>query len=74
MTDLQGYLVADWIAEGVVWRHAPGYRFKAVERRSGGPIPIVSRYPNGRRVIVTGPNISVMPCDKPEWLKAIDGF
>lgn len=74
ITDLQGYLIADWIAEGPVWRHAPGYRFKAVERRVGGPIPVVSHYPHGRKVIVNGPNIVVMPCEKPEWLRRIDGF
>lgn len=74
ITDLQGHLVADWIAEGPVWSHAPGYRFKAIERRSGGPIQVVSRYPNGRHVRVTGPNISVMPCEKPQWLRELDGF
>jgi hypothetical protein len=74
VTDLQGELIADWIAEGPVWRYAPGYRFKAVERRLGGPIPVVSRYPNGRKVITTGPNMVIMPCDKPQWLIDIDGF
>ena len=74
ITDLQGYLVADWVSEGPVWRYGPGYRFKAIERDAGGPIPIVSRYPHGRKVIVNGPNIVVMPCEKPEWLRAIDGF
>lgn len=74
ITDLQGHLIADWIAEGPVWSYAPGYRFRAVERQSGGPIPVVSRYPNGRNVKVSGPVITVMPCEKPEWLVKIDGF
>lgn len=74
ITDLQGELVADWIAEGFVWSYAPGYRFRAVERRNGGPIRFVTRYPNGRDVKVSGPVIVVMPCDKPEWLRELDGF
>jgi hypothetical protein len=73
-TDYQGYLVADWIAEGRVWRHGPGYRFKAMERLSGGPFPTRTRYPHGRRVIINVPNIIVTPCDKPEWLRIQDGF
>jgi hypothetical protein len=74
ITDFQGYLVADWIAEGPVWSYSPGYRFRAVERRSGGPIPVVSRYPNGHNVKVSGENIAIMPCEKPLWLKQLDGF
>ena len=74
VTDLQGRLVADWIAEGNVWRQLPGYRFKAVQRTSGGTYPIVSKYPQGRNVYVNGPNIVVMPCGKPQWLYEIDGF
>ena len=74
VTDLQGHLIADWIAEGYVWSYAPGYRFRAVERRSGGPIPVVSRYPNGRDVKVVGPVVVVMPCEKPQWLTELDGF
>ena len=74
VTDFQGHLVADWIAEGRVWRYGQGYRFRAMERLSGGPIPVRSRYPYGRKVIINGTNIVVSPCDKPEWLKAQDGF
>ena len=40
----------------------------------GGPIQVVTQYPNGRNVKVGGPNIVVMPCDKPMWLVKIDGF
>ena len=74
VTDYQGHLVADWLAEGWVWRYGPGYRFRAMERLSGGPFPTRTRYPYGRKVIVNGPNIVVTPCDKPEWLRAQDGF
>lgn len=74
VTDYQGRLVADWVAEGWVWRHGPGYRFRAMERLSGGPYPTRTRYPYGRKVIINAPNIVVTPCDKPAWLRAQDGF
>lgn len=74
ITDLQGHLIADWVAEGPVWSWGTGYRFRAIERRVGGPIQLVTQYPNGRNVKVNGPNIVVMPCDKPLWLVKIDGF
>ena len=74
VTDLQGHLIANWIAEGSVITEKPGYRFTAIERRSGGPYPTLARYPQGRKVFVNGPNIVVMPCDKPEWLRQIEGF
>lgn len=74
VTDPEGRLIADWIAEGGVWRYDTGYRFKAVERRTGPPYPQLIQYPQGRKVIINGPNIVVMPCGKPEWLYHIDGF
>ena len=74
VTDPEGRLIADWIAEGGVWRHGTGYRFKAVERRTGPPHPQFIQYPQGRNVIINGPNIVVMPCGKPLWLYKIDGF
>ena len=73
-TDLQGHLIADYIAEGNVWRYGKGYRFKAMQRTNGGPIRVTSRYPQGRKLIIDGPNIVVMPCGKPQWLYEIDGF
>jgi hypothetical protein len=74
LTDYQGHLVADWLAEGWVWRYGTGYRFLAMERLSGGPYPMRTRYEYGRKVIINGPNIVVTPCEKPEWLRARDGF
>lgn len=74
ITDLQGTLIADWIAEGYVWRNGQGYRFRAVERTVGGPFPQTMRYPQGRKVYVNGPNIVVMPCEKPAWLAKLEGF
>ena len=72
ITDLQGHLIADWVAEGRVWSYGKGYRFNAVERRTGGPYPVLSKYPQGRKVIVDGPNIAVMPTGKPLWLYEIE--
>jgi hypothetical protein len=72
--DYQGHLVAAWVAEGRVWSHGPGYRFRAMERQSGGPFPTRTRYPYGRKVTVNAPNIIVTPRDKPEWLRARDGY
>jgi hypothetical protein len=74
VTDLQGKLVARYIAEGRVWRYGPGYRFRAMERFAGGPYPTRTRYPYGRKVNINAPNIVVTPCEKPEWLRAQDGF
>ena len=73
-TNLRGELVAEWIAEGYVWRHGGGYRFHAVQRISGPPYVISNRYPQGRKVTITGPHITVGPCGKPEWLEQLDGF
>jgi hypothetical protein len=74
VTDYQGHLVTDWLAEGWVWRYGPGYRFRAMERVTNGPYPTHTRYPYGRKVIINAPNIVVTPCEKPEWLRAQDGF
>jgi hypothetical protein len=45
-----------------------------MERVSGGPIPMRTRYEFGRDVIINGVNIVVTPCEKPEWLIVRDGF
>ena len=74
VTDYQGRLVADWLAEGWVWRYGPGYRFRAMERVTNGPYPMRTRYPYGRKVIINAPNIVVTPVEKPEWLRTQDGY
>lgn len=74
VTDYQGKLVANWIAEGWVWRYGPGYRFVAMERFKGPPYPMRTRYPHGRKVTINAPNIIVTPIEKPEWLVRQDGF
>jgi hypothetical protein len=68
VTDPRGILVADWIAEGYVARTEYGYRFRAVERLAGGAFPQRARYPYGRHVEATGPNITVSRCGQPYWL------
>ncbi len=43
-------------------------RVTAVERESGPPYPTLSKYPDGWRTTVTGPNIMHWRCAKPLWL------
>jgi hypothetical protein len=75
VTDFQGKRIATWVAEGH-YSHielGSGYRIRAVERVSGEPNPVISRYPNGWKTIVTGPNIIREEIAKPEWLQELDG-
>ena len=74
VTDYHGALVAEWIAEGNVWRRGAGYRFIAVQRITPPPFVTTSHFPQGRKVSIDGPHITVAPCGKPEWLYEIDGF
>ncbi len=68
VTDPRGILIADWIAVGFVARTETGYKFKAVERLSTAPHPQVARYPHGRKVEASGPNIVIARCGEPLWL------
>lgn len=72
VTDLEGDRVADWVAEGSVKKVEQGYAIKAVERRSGPPNEVVTKYPNGRHTTVVGANIILQPVDKPAWLAELD--
>ena len=74
VTDYTGNLVAEWIAEGNVLRRGPGYRFVAVQRITAPPFVTTSHFPQGRKVLIDGPHITVAPCGKPDWLYEIDGF
>ena len=74
VTDYNGALVAEWIAEGNVPRRGDGYRFKAVQRTSAPPYVTTSHFPQGRKVAISGPHITVAPCGKPDWLYELDGF
>jgi hypothetical protein len=68
VTDPRGVLIADWVAEGWVQRIEGGYRFRAVQRLSGGPWAKLIRYPQGITVEASGPNILISRCDPPVWL------
>ena len=74
VTDYHGNLVAEWIAEGNVWRRGAGYRFVAVQRITPPPFVTTSHFAQGRKVLIDGPHITVAPCGKPDWLYEIDGF
>ena len=72
VTDPSGDLISEWIAEGSVKKSDQGYTIKAVERRTPGPYPTDSQYPNGRVSSVVGPNIVLEDVEKPDWLKKLD--
>ena len=74
ITDYHGNLVAEWIAEGNVPQRGEGYAFKAVQRTSAPPFVTTSHFPQGRKVSISGPHITVAPCGKPDWLYELDGF
>ena len=73
VTDPQGDLISEWIAEGHVKKFDQGYTIKAVERHTAPPSPTTSQYPNGRISSVVGPNIILEDVEKPDWLKKLDG-
>ena len=74
ITDYTGNLVAEWIAEGNVYRRGDGYKFNAVQRTTAPPYVTTSHFPQGRKVAIGGPHIIVAPCGKPDWLYGLDGF
>ncbi len=74
VTDPEGALVAEWIAQGKVSTAGIGYRFTAVQRISGPRYSILTKYPLGRKVYIEGPNIIISPIGKPLWLHRWQGF
>ncbi len=70
--DFENQPMVEWIAEGRVKKVEQGYSISAVQRTSGGAYPKASKYPNGWRTTVTGPNIVKQPVDKPDWLAGLD--
>ncbi len=68
VTDEHDNLIAEWVAKGYLLRVDKGYRITAVERLSGPPHPILSKYPDGWRTTVTGPHILRWRCGEPYWL------
>ena len=72
VTNHRGEVLAEWVARGYVLRSEQGYRITAVERLSGPPHPILSRYPDGWHTTVTGPHILRWRSGKPFWLYALE--
>ena len=71
-TDYRGRLIADWVAVGWVRNVEGGYRITAVERLTGPPHMVLSKYPDGWKTTVVGPHIARWPCGKPLWLYQMD--
>ena len=72
VTNPRGERIADWVAIGPIVPVDNGYRITAVERISGPPYPILTRYPDGWRTTAVGPNIRHWRCPAPDWLREID--
>ena len=72
VTNPRGEILAEWVARGSIYRTAQGYRITAVERQSGEPHPLLSKYPDGWRTNVTGPHIVHWRCGQPDWLCEIE--
>lgn len=72
VTNHRGETISEWVARGSVQRSPQGYRITAVERLSGPPHPILSKYPDGWHTSVTGPHILHWRCGKPFWLYELE--
>lgn len=70
VTGYRGQLLSEWVAKGPIQRVDRGYRITAVERISGPPYSLLSKYPDGWRTTVTGPHILRWQCGQPYWLYA----
>ncbi len=71
-TNLRGETVAEWTGRGLFYPVSGGYRITAVERISGPPYMLVSRYPHGRPATVTGAHIERWHTHKPLWLYELE--
>ncbi len=72
VTNARGEITAEWVARGYILRSELGYRITAVERLSGPPHSILSKYPDGWHTTVTGPHILHWHCGKPFWLYELE--
>ena len=72
VTNHRGEVIAEWVARGAIHRSDRGYRITAVERESGEPYPLLSKYPDGWRTTVVGPHILRWRCGEPYWLYEIE--
>jgi hypothetical protein len=71
-TNVRGETIAEWTARGFFYPVSGGYRITAVERISGPPHMLESRYPNGIRTVVTGAHIERWHTNKPLWLYELE--
>lgn len=73
-TNHRDQVIAEWTARGrVVPLERGGYRITAVERRSGPPDAVETRYPDGWQTTVQGAHIWRWECPKPAWLAELEG-
>ena len=68
VTDYRGATLAEYTARGAIRPVEGGYRINAVERESGAPFRILSKYPDGWKTTVLGPRVSHWRGEKPAWL------
>jgi len=73
VTNYRDELVSEWISRGFVMPLERGYGITAVERISGPPYSVVSRYPDGWPTVVVGPHIQHWHCSRPQWLAEYEG-
>ncbi len=71
-TNLRGEMIAEWTSRGLFYPVSGGYRITAVERISGPPHMLESRYPNGLRTTVTGAHIERWHTNKPLWIYELE--
>ena len=68
VTDYRGATISEYTARGGIRPVEGGYRINAVERESGPPYRMLSKYPDGWKTTVLGPRISHWRAEKPDWL------
>lgn len=73
VSNIEGKLIGEWIAEGYVAQTEIGYKFKAVQRRTGLPYVTEIHYPYGRQMEIGGQNVVVSRCGQPLWLYELKG-
>lgn len=69
VTDYRGGTLAEYTARGPIRSVEGGYAITAVERTSGAPHRILSKYPEGWKTTVLGPRIYHWIAEKPAWLE-----
>ena len=68
VSNYRGTTLSEYTARGAIYPVEGGYRIIAVERESGTPHRVLSRYPDGWQVTVLGPRVTHWRTEKPDWL------